>query len=153
MPWVDTTIDLFEGDLGASYAAAWPTAVEAWAAADPDGSVNMPWPDMPNALASHLLVFESAVHGWDLLKALGRDPAIPDDLADPANRGDAFKPAVEASDTAALRPPGRLSGPPAVTRVVDGGAALLCPGPRPPSHSDPLRRLVGKPADRKGPAG
>lgn len=54
---------------------------------------------------------DQLVHGWDIARATGQDTTMPDGLADSAlqmidgqltddRRGDAFKPAVEATDSA-----------------------------------------------------
>lgn len=114
MPWVDVTVDRFQGAPRAAYDAAWPPAIAAWAAADPADSTHMPWADLPNALASQLLILESVVHGSDLLLAIGREATIPDELAqpvlalseillaDPTNRGDAFEPAVQVPENVSM---------------------------------------------------
>lgn len=71
-PQVDVTIDLCGGDWGATYDAAWPGVLEAWADADPDGSTDFPWGPTPNVIARRLLLMESAIHGSDLAKARTR---------------------------------------------------------------------------------
>lgn len=111
-PQVDPAVDQFDVDPGAAYDAAWPGLVAAWEAADPDGATEFPWGPMPNAIASQLMAFEAAVHGWDLARSTGQDSAIPDQVAqpmmefsamlfsDPANRGHDFGPAIDVGDDA-----------------------------------------------------
>ncbi len=108
----DVTVDLFGDDPAAAYDAAWPRVVAAWEAADPDGATEFPWGPVPNAVASQLMLFEAAVHGWDLARSTGQGDTIPDDLAqpvlalstmlfsDPANRGHDFGLPIEVGDDA-----------------------------------------------------
>lgn len=111
-PQVDPSVDLFEDNPAAAYDAAWPGVVAAWAAADPEGATEFPWGPMPNMLARQLMVFEAAVHGWDLARSTGQDATIPDDLAQPtielssmlfadaANRGHDFGLPIDVGDAA-----------------------------------------------------
>jgi uncharacterized protein (TIGR03086 family) len=111
-PQCDVTVDRCGDDWAATYDAAWPGVLKAWAGADPEGSTDFPWGPTPNVIARRLLIMESAIHGSDLAAATGQDPRIPDELAeatseltamlyeDPANRGDDFGPAIAVPDDA-----------------------------------------------------
>ena len=111
-PQVDVNIDLCGDDWGATYDAAWPGVLRAWANADPDASTDFPWGPTPNVIARRLLLMESAIHGSDLAAATGQDSTIPEDLAaatsdltailysDPANRAGEFAPAIAVPDDA-----------------------------------------------------
>ena len=111
-PQVDVRIDLCGDDWGATFDAAWPGVLEAWAGADPEGTTQFPWGPTPNFISRRLLVMESAIHGSDLAAATGQDSRIPDDLAeatseltailygDPANRAGEFAPAIAVPDSA-----------------------------------------------------
>ncbi len=72
--------------------------------------------DMPAALATRIVIGDSLLHAWDLARALGRDVAMPDDLAtaqlemmqqyyDPATRGPGrgFELAVACADDAPVQ--------------------------------------------------
>jgi uncharacterized protein (TIGR03086 family) len=73
-----------------------------------DGTVNLPFGELPASMAIALLTNDVVVHGWDIAKATGQQPAFDDELtaacaafcsqmfSDPAMRGAEFAAATEA---------------------------------------------------------
>lgn len=49
-----------------------------------DGTIELPFGTMPAAVSGQMNLVDSIVHAWDVAKATGQGPTIPDDLAEPA---------------------------------------------------------------------
>jgi uncharacterized protein (TIGR03086 family) len=87
--------------------------VSAWADAEPGAAYELPFGLVPASLAADLNLAELVLHGWDIGRATGERPDVPDALAIPVlaigerlltdeTRGHAFAPAVDvAADAAA----------------------------------------------------
>jgi|tagenome__1003787_1003787.scaffolds.fasta_scaffold20981664_2 uncharacterized protein (TIGR03086 family) len=70
-----------QGDLAAQFGAAADTTLAAWRAHGLDGNVNIGAGDMPVAVALSINLLDTGTHSWDLARATGQDPMIPDALA------------------------------------------------------------------------
>lgn len=74
--------DHIGGDLAGSYDRLAAATVAAWSSDGKiDGTANMPWGEMPAALAVQMLADDVLVHGWDLARSTGQDVEWDEDLA------------------------------------------------------------------------
>jgi uncharacterized protein (TIGR03086 family) len=77
-----------EDQLGDDPVAAWRGSAEAMLAAFRGPGVlerthTVPAGTLPGPAVLHLRIVETLVHGWDLARATGQQPAFPDELAEP----------------------------------------------------------------------
>lgn len=82
--WADRARDHVGDDPLAAYAASAAEVRAAFAAADLDAEIRLPFGVLPTAQALAVHFVDILVHGWDLAMATGQDAALPDDLADAA---------------------------------------------------------------------
>jgi len=69
-------------DLAGAYDRLAAATVAAWSRdGRVDGTANMPWGELPAALAVQMLADDVLVHGWDLARVTGQDVAWDQDLA------------------------------------------------------------------------
>lgn len=82
--WAVRDRDRVGDDPAAAYADSAATATAAFAAADLDAQVDMPFGRLPAAQAVAVHFVDVLAHGWDLAVALDRDAALDPELASAA---------------------------------------------------------------------
>jgi len=78
----DINAILLEPDLGAQFRAQSDRALAAWAARGLDEEVDVGAGPMPVAAGISINLLDTATHSWDIARATGQDPTLPDALAE-----------------------------------------------------------------------
>jgi uncharacterized protein (TIGR03086 family) len=79
------TADLAGDDPATSYAQTAKLALEAWRRPGvAEGTVTLPFGDLPGSMAMGLHLVDHLVHGWDIARATGQSVAVDADLAEAA---------------------------------------------------------------------
>jgi len=68
-------------DLGGQFRAEADRALAAWKACPLDGEVNIGAGPMPARAALSVNLLDTTAHSWDVARATGQDPTLPDELA------------------------------------------------------------------------
>jgi uncharacterized protein (TIGR03086 family) len=69
-------------DPATTYKRAVAANLAAWRnRGDVDGTLTMPFGEIPASVGAHLSTIDVLVHGWDLARATGQPTALPEDLA------------------------------------------------------------------------
>lgn len=79
--WSERDRDRVGDDPGGAYASSAGAATAAFAGADLDAEVTLPFGRLPAAQAVAVHFVDVLAHGWDLAVALGRDAALDPELA------------------------------------------------------------------------
>ena len=71
-----------ESDLGAQFRAEADRTLSAWTARGLDGEVDIGAGPMPVNAGLSINLLDTATHSWDVARATGQDPHLPDELAE-----------------------------------------------------------------------
>jgi uncharacterized protein (TIGR03086 family) len=110
-PASERDADILGDDPAATFERNAKASVAAWRDRGTDGTVKIPFGEVPAAAAMRIQTVDTFVHGWDLARATGQDPRLDDTLGvelleftrslipeSPRNR--AFGPVVGIADDA-----------------------------------------------------
>jgi uncharacterized protein (TIGR03086 family) len=116
-PVPERNLDVLGDDPVRGYAEAAAAAVHGWKERGTDGTVTIPFGEIPAETALSIAVVDTFVHGWDIARATDQDARLDPDLSaallewapailPPARENGAFSPEVPVEDDA--RAPARL---------------------------------------------